>query len=140
MRHYFAIASSRYESKYTLLTDVDGSVLTLELPKITLQPLVENALMHGLLESGKEEGEVRLYTRRSEDGQWQLCVADTGAHVPAERWEQVMSGPADMSGGGEGYGLRNVEKRLCLFFDLERALQLEYGQDGLTILVVPLSR
>ena len=96
--------------------------------------------MHGLLESGKEEGEVRLYTRRSEDGQWQLCVADTGAHFPAERWEQVMSGPADMSGGGEGYGLRNVEKRLCLFFDLERALQLEYGQDGLTILVVPLSR
>ena len=140
VRHYFAIASSRYESKYTLLTDVDGSVLTLELPKITLQPLVENALMHGLLESGKEEGEVRLYTRRSEDGQWQLCVADTGAHFPAERWEQVMSGPADMSGGGEGYGLRNVEKRLCLFFDLERALQLEYGQDGLTILVVPLSR
>ena len=94
VRHCFAIASSRYASKYTLLTEVDDAALALALPKITLQPLVENALMHGLLDSGKEEG----------------------------------------------YGLCNVEKRLCLFFGLERALQLEYGQDGLTILVVPLSR
>ncbi|MGN0746656.1 MAG: sensor histidine kinase [Aristaeellaceae bacterium] len=141
VRHYFAIASSRYESKYTLRMAVDDSVLALELPKITLQPLVENALMHGLLESGQEEGEVRLYTRRSAEGRWQLCVADTGGHFPAARWEQVMSDTsAHASGSAEGYGLRNVERRLCLFFDMERALQLEHGEDGLTILVVPLTR
>ena len=139
IRHYFAIALTRYESKYTLHIAVDPRVLPVLLPKITLQPLVENALVHGLLESGQSEGEVRVFTRRNSEGCFELCVADTGGHFTQKKWERVMSGRLDPAEGkGEGYGLYNVEKRLCLFFVLEQALRLDTSQDGLSIIVIPL--
>lgn len=139
IRHYFAIALTRYESKYTLHIDVEPQVLPVLLPKITLQPLVENALVHGLLESDRNEGEVRVFTRRNSEGRFELCVADTGGHFTQKKWERVMSGRLDPAEGkGEGYGLYNVEKRLCLFFGLEHALRLDTSQDGLSTIVIPL--
>ena len=137
---YFAIASSRYGSKYALHIDVDPSTLQMELPKITLQPLVENALIHGLLESGMDEGAVYVYTEALPDGRWKLCVADTGAHFSAKAWQQIISGKIDpSSGAGESYGLRNVERRLCLYFGLEQALSLDSSDPGRTIIHFPLS-
>lgn len=139
IRHYFAITLTRYASKYTLHVDVDPQVLPVLLPKITLQPLVENALVHGLLESNQAEGEVRVFTRVNHQGHFELCVADTGGHFTQKKWERVMSGRLDPAEGkGEGYGLHNVEKRLCLFLGLEQALRLDTSQDGLSIIVIPL--
>lgn len=141
IRHYFSIASSRYESKYTLAIDVDPQALHFKLPKITLQPLVENALIHGLLESGKDEGFIRVYTQRTTDGTWQLCIADTGGHFTIKKWQRVISRRIDpVEGKEEGYGLYNVEKRLCLFFNLDHAMELDISQGGLSIIIIPLSR
>ena len=140
VRHYFAIASSRYGSKYALHIDVDPRALPLELPKITLQPLVENALIHGLLESGKDEGTVYVYTELMAEGWWKLCVADTGAHFDEEIWERIITGKMDVSSGnGESYGLRNVERRLCLYFGLEHALTMENADGRRTVIYFPLS-
>lgn len=138
VRHYFDIQSTRYEQVFRLDIDVPQEILGLGLPKITLQPLVENALIHGILESGKNEGDIRIYGRR-QDGRFELCVADTGAHFRREEWEAVM-GSAHTEGQevtGESYGLKNVECRLCLFFGEEQVMELDESDPCCTCIVIP---
>ena len=102
---------------------------------------MENALIHGLLESGKDEGFIHVYTQRTTDGTWQLCIADTGGHFTIKKWQRVISRRIDpVEGKEEGYGLYNVEKRLCLFFNLDHAMELDISQGGLSIIIIPLSR
>ena len=134
VRHYFAIVSNRYGSKYSLHIDVDPDALSHQLPKITLQPLVENALIHGLLESGKNEGNVRIYTEKAGMG-WKLCISDTGAHFSEATWQNIIEqGISPANSQGESYGLRNVERRLCLYFGIDHALALDTSCKDQTII------
>ncbi len=136
--HYFAIQSMRYGDRFRLEIDVPEEIRALELPKITLQPLVENALMHGILESGKQEGTVRIFGR-IRNRRRELCVADSGGHFTSEVWEAVMRGETALtsSSSGSGYGLRNVERRLCLFFETSRVMELDCSDPGETRIVIP---
>ncbi len=142
VRRYFAIANARYQSAYTLDIDTVPRAMSCMLPKLTLQPLVENALIHGLLESDNDSGSgaIRIYTRAGEDGLIELCIADTGAHFTQARWDSLFSSspPADSMDGAESYGLRNVERRLCLFYNRDAVLRLDTGDPTLTVIVLPL--
>ncbi len=122
MRHYFNVQSVRYEQEFVLEIAVDGETLSRSLPKITLQPLVENALLHGILESGHGGGTIRIFNRTSPQGQAELCVADSGTHFTPEDWARAI---ADSSETSEGYGLHNVERRLELYFKADQVLYLD---------------
>ena len=136
VRNYFAVACMRYDSQYTLETDVEEAALDIPLPKLTLQPLVENALMHGLLESGQSGGTIRVYTRRNAAQAPELCVADSGAHFSRQAWTRILRN--DESYGSDGYGLKNVEKRLCLYYNRPEVLQLDLSSPDWSIIVIPL--
>ncbi|MBR1684300.1 MAG: sensor histidine kinase [Clostridia bacterium] len=137
-RHYFAVANVRYHSAFEMEIDVDEAALSVELPKITLQPLVENALVHGLMESERSDGRIRIYTRK-QGALFALVIADTGAHFSRDRWERMIRGEGHTEEiSGEGYGLRNVERRLCLFFGKDSVLAMEDGKAEETRLVLPL--
>ena len=140
-RHYFDIANTRYNHRFTLRLEVDAACEALMLPKITLQPLVENALVHGLMESGDEHGEVAVFSALWE-GKPALVISDTGAHFRADAWERVIAAEPEPSeaDAGEGYGLRNVERRLCIFFARSRVLQLDTSDPTHTRIVLPLEK
>ncbi len=133
VRNYFAVQSVRYEQEFRLDIEVDEEMLSRQLPKITLQPLVENALLHGILESGKRGGVIRIYGRKAADGGDELCVADSGAHFTQADWNAALS---DSSETGEGYGLHNVERRLELFFKADQVLYLDTSDPGYSIVVL----
>lgn len=133
VRNYFDVQSIRYAQEFRLVIEVDEAMLLRRLPKITLQPLVENALLHGILESGKSGGEIRIFNRRSDEGLGELCVADSGAHFTQADWEAALS---DSSETGEGYGLHNVERRLELFFKADQVLYLDTSDPGYSIVVL----
>lgn len=139
VRHYFAIASTRYGSSVTLRIDVPPELYSRSLPKITLQPLVENALNHGVMESETGEGEVAVTAGKDASGAWFLRVMDTGGHFSHAVWEKAMNGSFAAENDGGGYGLRNVERRLCLYYGRSPVLRLEEGQPGITSIAVPLS-
>ncbi|MCE5343326.1 MAG: histidine kinase, partial [Eubacteriales bacterium] len=90
IRYYYDIQSIRYNDVFHLEIAVSQEVRALELPKITLQPLVENALVHGILESGSAEGTTWVFSRVRPDGVRELCVADSGAHFSAADWEKAL--------------------------------------------------
>jgi len=84
-------------------------------PSMILQPLVENALRHGLL-AKPESGSLAVITRRDGD-ELRLEVQDDGLGLPA-------------GGAQEGFGLSNTRTRLEMLFGAAARLQLERRSEG----------
>ena len=110
---YLRIQKCRLTNRleYSLL--LDESLRELEVPKLILQPLVENAIQHGV-EPRSDGGRVEIRSRR--EGNFALLsVRDNGPGMSPEQCERLMDvdSPPD---GSTGIGVRNVERRLKLYF------------------------
>ncbi|MDD2213263.1 MAG: histidine kinase [Oscillospiraceae bacterium] len=138
VRHYFAIQNVRYRHHFELFIELPAAMPDFLLPKLTLQPLVENALQHGILESASAQGWVRLAGRQS-DGHWELLLQDSGAHLSLTVWQQAIRGDSGSSPSGkqDSYGLKNVERRLCLYFQADHVLYLDQSDPAVTCIVLP---
>lgn len=109
---YLEIQQIRYRDVMDYQIDIPPELGGYCLPKLTLQPLVENALYHGIkLKRGK--GLIRV-TGQEEDGCICLTVTDNGAGMTPERLEELNN--AIQNGSQIGFGLRAIHKRLQLMF------------------------
>jgi two-component system sensor histidine kinase YesM len=95
------------------------------LPKLTLQPLVENALYHGI-KIRRRKGLIRV-SGRIQDENIILEVADDGSGMSEERLQELRDSLAD--GRPEGFGLRTVHQRIQILFGAEYGLSLESTPD-----------
>jgi len=113
VEHYMTIQNIRYNGRFRCEIDVDPDIMGYEMLKLTLQPLVENAVYHGL-EPKMGEGLIRITGRKNGD-ELVFVVEDDGV------------GMEDVSQTTKGYGLGNVRDRLMLYygphcsFDVESA-------------------
>ena len=115
VRCYLDIQKFRHEDrlKYELL--IDPSVEQIPILPLIIQPLVENAVIHGL-ESREEGGIVRI-TAELIDGEVHVEVIDNGQGMTKERLEQVLQTLEDKNDGEQNrIGLRNVHLRLQLVY------------------------
>lgn len=116
IRSYLLIQKARYEEKIAYEIDVDESVMHCRVIKLILQPLVENAIYHGIKER-RGNGTIWIQVRR-EDQTLVLTVRDDGAGLPSEKVEQLTQ--ALKSGQREdlkiGYGMFNVHERIRLTY------------------------
>ena len=115
---YLTIEKARFTDRLEVDIDIDSALLERKLPTFTLQPLVENAIKHGisnLLEGGK----IRIYSQKLAQG-YQLCVEDNaGSYTP----------PADIH---QGLGMQIVDKRLTNKFGQAASLNIDVTPDQLT--------
>lgn len=132
LRHaeqYVAIQQISYENLFTFRTDIgEERLLQCLVPKIVLQPLVENSILHGF-RNRKSGGEIRIAVRSS-GGLLQLSVEDNGegpppGSIPAASGEQGRSGARPR----HGYALPNIIHRLQLYFGNEAGLSVN-GRPG----------
>lgn len=111
-RVYIEIQNSRFRGIIAADIEVPASMRACSIPKLTLQPLLENAVIHGL--QPKDDKAWRLRIRGEEQGDTLLFyVEDNGVGMTEEKVESLLRfqpGP-----GGHGYGLYNVNKRLQLY-------------------------
>ncbi len=113
---YLEIERARFENRLTYSIDIDKSLGSMRIPPMILQPLVENAVKHGI--SPKVEGgEVRIIARSGAD-RVTICIEDTGA------------GLSRKSRGGSGIGLPNVRDRLAHVYGDAAVLGLEELSTG----------
>lgn len=102
IEHYLVIQNIRYNERFTFCLEVEDSIKRIEILKLLLQPLVENAITHGL-EPRVGPGKVSLTGRR--EGEFLVfIVEDDGV------------GMEDLSFIEKGFGLRNVRERLNLYY------------------------
>jgi len=110
---YVRIQNMRFGDAIDLLVDVPESLLSCRVGKIILQPIVENAILHGILEKEEERGTIRI-TGREENGDLILQIEDDGVGTDASEVRQMLQGRR--SGERRGYGIRNIHERLQLHY------------------------
>lgn len=109
---YMSIQNFRYGSRASFRVEAQGSLQQYMIPRMTLQPLVENAIYHGV-EQAIERCEVTVFVKE-EEKTILLQVRDTGLGMTAEKLEAVRSFTAKPK--GHGIGLKNIEERLKMAF------------------------
>ncbi|MDO4284567.1 MAG: sensor histidine kinase [Eubacteriales bacterium] len=113
VRYYINIQKIRFPDKIVYEETVEESVKECVVPKIILQPLVENGILHGIREKKDKSGKIRI-TGGLQGGDVCLQVIDDGVGMSEEELAHVMDGSHSES--GSGYGVRNVHARLRLMF------------------------
>ncbi|TFE30647.1 cache domain-containing sensor histidine kinase [Cohnella luojiensis] len=113
IRNYLTIQNIRYKNKFTYVIDVDPSLYDCKTLKIVLQPLVENAIYHGLKQQAVI-GHLSI-TGRRENGTIVLQVIDDGVGMSEEQ-VHALTDRLRQSEGGKGVGLQNVNHRIGLYF------------------------
>jgi len=106
---YLEIQDIRFDNKIHYSFDIDESILEHMVPKIILQPLVENSIIHGILEKSEKTGSIQITGKRKEKNII-LCVEDDGLGLTDRLLETILIK------GNEGYGIINIEQRIKLYY------------------------
>jgi sensor histidine kinase YesM len=133
---YLCLQQVRFQDRIDIDLDVADNLMYLGLPKFTLQPVVENALMHGLGQGRR----LRLALgARAEDGRLILSVKDDGPGIDPERLKRLLAHiEGDAPDGEFGIGLRNVHQRLKMLFGDAYGLIIESPPRGGTAVTIAL--
>jgi signal transduction histidine kinase len=120
VKAYLEVERLRLGEKLRVEIDVEPEALPVEIPILSIQPLVENAVKHGI--SPKAEGGlIRLEARIEASGALRIAVRDTGA------------GFSKAHPSKSGVGLENVARRLLLYYGAETQLEIHSNQAGASV-------
>ncbi|WP_219836901.1 sensor histidine kinase [Paenibacillus sp. R14(2021)] len=120
---YLQIQRYRFGDKFNYTIDVNGDDLDVSVPKLCIQPLVENAVTHGV-ELSPDPSEIRI-TGRRENGKLLLTVQDNGGGIELERLSEIRRRLDEGGLTGDAHiGLPNVQRRLRNLYGDEFGLRL----------------
>lgn len=137
VRNYLMIQQMRFKNKFTYQIEAEQEVMSLACLKLMLQPLVENAIYHGM-EFMDGDGEILVKAFLNDDV---LCfsVEDNGLGMTAEQVERLLSEkPHVSSKRGSGIGVKNVNERIRLYFGEEYGLSIWSEPDEGTVISIRL--
>lgn len=135
VRNYLMIQEMRFKNRFTYDIQAEEEVLELGSLKLMLQPLVENAIYHGM-EFMDGDGEIIICAYLEEDSLY-FSVSDNGLGMTKERVDSLLTAVNPViSGRGSGIGVKNVNERIHLYFGEEYGLRIESEPDeGTTIYI-----
>jgi two-component system sensor histidine kinase YesM len=141
VRSYLIIQKLRYEGKFDFSLCPEDEILRCMVLKLTLQPIVENAIYHGIKER-RGHGIIRIDALRR-DSSLVLRVTDDGVGMSSEKLTEVralLSKPPLESSQKTGYGISNVNERIQLSFGRDYGLRFESapGQGTTVEILYPL--
>jgi two-component system, sensor histidine kinase YesM len=134
VRSYLVIQKARYEDKFDFSLASDEEVLSSMVLKLTLQPLVENAIYHGIKER-RGHGSIRVEAGK-QDGMLVMRVSDDGVGMSPAKLEEVremLKASLPRGSGLAGYGIHNVQERIQLSFGARYGLRFESSPAGTTV-------
>ena len=142
---YLSIQQTRYRDILTYEVDSPEGMENVYMLKLLLQPLVENALYHGIKE---KRGGGRITVRMQAEGAlMRFTVTDTGKGMAPEQLKEIRraldaekpSLQAALEPGYSGFGLRNVDMRIRLYYGKKKGLTLKSGPEGTEVsFVIPI--
>jgi two-component system sensor histidine kinase YesM len=110
IRHYVTIQKIRYYNRIQVDYDVDESLMDCSILKMTIQPIVENAIFHGISEN-EDEGRINIAIYR-EESDIVISVADNGTGMDEATIETLNQGISNTNGTFNGLGISNVNSRI----------------------------
>lgn len=135
VKNYLMIQHMRFKNKFDYEFDIAEDVLELPSLKLMLQPLVENAIYHGM-EFMDGDGMIMVKAWRKEDELY-LSVADNGLGMTEDKVEMILTGESTSGNGrGSGIGVKNVNERIKLYFGEAYGLTIDSEPDeGTTVII-----
>ncbi|MCI8995675.1 MAG: sensor histidine kinase [Lachnospiraceae bacterium] len=128
VRNYLMIQQMRFKNKFVYEIQAEDEVMELGSLKLMLQPLVENAIYHGM-EFMDGDGEIHVQVRRDGEDLW-FEVRDNGLGMTREQAESLLSEKNHVSSRrGSGIGVKNVNERIRLYFGEAYGLSIESEPD-----------
>ena len=126
VQDYVSIQKIRFGERIDFFITADSSTETVKLPCLILQPLVENAIVHGVGMYTKD-AVITVSVQRKNSESILITIFDNGVGMPQEKIDAVMKKMDDPMNMNEdsSIGLTNVFKRLQLFFDNEVKINIE---------------
>lgn len=119
---YAQIQQARFDDRFEFVDRIPESFKTYYVPRIVLQPFIENAIVHGFGGSMADKARVVVSARPAGDRGFYLIVEDNGKGMQAEEDDRRRERP-DRSGTG-GHGIANVNDRIQLYFGPEYGVAL----------------
>ena len=129
MQAYLEIQLTMHDNNFTVDWDIDPTIKNEKMPKLLLQPVVENAIEHGIDE--KEDGDKKIFLSfRGNGDDVVITVRDNGMGMPQEKAETLVTYQA------KGYGLKNVNDRIRLLYGENYGIRILSAPDeGTTVMM-----
>ncbi|MEH7239073.1 sensor histidine kinase [Bacillus sp. JJ1562] len=130
IKAFLLLQKERFGEQLEFIIDVDENAQFVKVPKMILQPIIENYFKHGF-DDRTETGSITI-TCTVEQNELHIAVKDNGTGVTEERLQEIFSYFHSETGLGEGtnIGLKNVYSRLKLYYHDQAALQLQNNEEG----------
>lgn len=132
MKSYLEIQSCMHDDSFDVILDIQEDILNYQTLNLLLQPLVENAIEHGIDLLEDRKGVIKI-TGRMDEERIYLYVEDNGVGIEPELLSSILEFKT------RGYGVRNVNERIKLFYGEEYKLQIESseGQGTRSTITIP---
>jgi two-component system, sensor histidine kinase YesM len=134
---YVQIQNVRMKNSVNFEIALEEAIYDYGILKITLQPIVENAILHGIMEGPAKSGTISI-SGKLENGSIILAVKDDGKGIPQETISNILSGN-HKSKHGSGFGIRNIHDRIGLFFGPQYGISIssEPGNGTAVTITIP---
>ncbi len=131
---YLYITAQRFGARFNCTKQIDERLLTVQVPRLIIQPIVENAVEHGMDITTQGRLEIRLFER--EDGYLCIEVEDNG-HLTMEdrkRIDRILAQDRELSGENHvSLGIRNVDQRLKMIYGADCGLFINGNESAYTV-------
>ncbi len=143
LRDYIAIMNTRYNNKLELRLEIDDSLMDIRIPRMLLQPLLENAILHGF--RNRDEGCIIEVCAEDCGGKMRISVKDNGDGIDENTLyllEEKLNFSQAIPEGIENIALANIKNRLSSQYGGEYLLSVENGDEkgAVVIIEIPASR
>lgn len=118
---YVHLQNMRYHDSISFISDIPDELMEYQIPKLTLQPVVENCILHGILEKPSKSGTIVL-TGWMEGTDIVLLVSDDGVGIAPDKLSTILSGSGTSVSGGTNIAIYNTHRRLQVLYGSEYGL------------------
>jgi len=126
LRSYIGMQKIRYKEQFDITVRIEPELLRQKIVKISLQPLVENAIMHGM---SRQAGgnRIEITGRRASETSYAIEVFDNGTILDLPKVRRLLDG---QEANPTSFGIRNVHERIRLYFGESYGLQIRALKHG----------
>ena len=139
LKQYMEIQKARFSDRLEFHIELDESVLLYQMPSLTLQPLIENAVIHGI--EPKEDGGRIWFRIKDVEENVYIEIEDNGKGMDENKIQELLEGGIrPQEGHATGIGFANVVKRLQLFYGREGVVEIESAPGRGTKIILKLPK
>ena len=135
LKKYIALQECRFRSQYSITIDIDEKYHSITMPKLILQPVVENAIYHGM-STIRSNGKINITAKKNNNNTLLLIVSDNGLGMTEQKLEDLNGYINEENNLFKSIGMRNVNRRIKLFCGSEFGIKIDSTlNEGTTVFI-----